>query len=171
MHQHGPLDADALLLLHPWLSRRQNAWDIPFDVPLTLQSIWTMFNHLLVTRYLIVASFALGFYDYFLTLPNERAYVWTSRPSVVRSIYFFVRYSYFPIGVLTLYGQSSVASAVNQPSTSRASPPTVSRVHRCSISQGDLPDLYQNTILLVPVSLSTKKSLFIPSLAYRLMDH
>lgn len=115
MLQHGPLDAEAPLLF-PWsapLSRRQNAWDIPLDEPLTLQSIWTMFGHLLVTRYLIVASFALGFYDYFLTLPHERAYLWKSRPSVIRSIYFFVRYSYFPIGVLTLYGQSSVASAVN----------------------------------------------------------
>ena len=85
--------------------KRGNAWDIPLDGPLTLQSIWTMLGHLLVTRYLIVASFALGFYDYFLTLPQEQAYVWKSRPSIVRSIYFFVRYSYFPIGVLTLYGE------------------------------------------------------------------
>ena len=78
--------------------KRQNAWDFPLDGPLTLQSIWTMLSHLLVTRYLIVASFALGFYDYFLALPHERAYVWKSHPSVVR-------YTYFPIGVLALYGE------------------------------------------------------------------
>ena len=122
MLQHDPLDATAYAAVHAWhtdsssspaLWRRQNVWDIPLDKPLTLQSIWTMLGHLVVTRYLIVASFALGFYDYFLTLPEERTYVWKSRPSAVRSIYFFVRYSYFPIGVMTLYGQSSVASPVD----------------------------------------------------------
>ena len=105
MHWHDPLDD---VVGHAWrsaLSRRQNAWDLPFDGPLTLQAIWTMVDHLLITRYLIVASFALGFYDYFLTLSQERTYVWESRPSVVRSIYLFVRYSYFPIGILTLYGE------------------------------------------------------------------
>jgi hypothetical protein len=126
MHQHDPLNNIAAVVVdveHAWSNaaaaasvaastaadavwRRQNsAWDLPLDGPLTLQAIWTMLGHLLVTRYLIVASFALGFYDYFLTLPQEQAYVWKSRPSVVRTIYFFVRYSYFPIGVVTLYGE------------------------------------------------------------------
>ncbi len=108
MHQHDPLGFN--FVEHTWNSngavwRRQSAWDLPLDDPLALiRAIWTAVEHLRVTRYLIVASFTLGFYDYFLTLPQEQAYVWKSRPSVVRSIYLFVRYSYFPIAVLTLYG-------------------------------------------------------------------
>lgn len=118
MHQqHDPLDLHLLVeqQQHTWswqsangavLWKRQSAWDLPLDDPVTLlRAIWTALEHLRVTRYLIVASFTLGFYDYLLTLPQEQAYVWKSRPSVVRSIYFFVRYSYFPIGVLTLYGE------------------------------------------------------------------
>ena len=111
-HQHDALDIN-FVVEHAWNAavwKRQNAWDLPLDVPLTLQGIWTAIQHLLVTRYLIVASFALGFYDYFLTLPQEQAFVWKSRPSVVRSIYFFIRYSYFPIAVLTLYGECSLST-------------------------------------------------------------
>ena len=115
-HHHGTLDNINFVVEHTWNAavwKRQNAWDLPLDVPLTLQGIWTAIQHLLVTRYLIVASFALGFYDYFLTLPDEQAFVWKSRPSVVRSIYFFVRYSYFPIAVLTLYGECSLSTVTS----------------------------------------------------------
>ena len=116
MHQqHVPLDLNFVVEQHTWNAhgavwKRQSAWDLPLDNPvMLLQAIWTAIEHLRVTRYLIVASFTLGFYDYLLTLPQEKAYVWKSRPSVVRSIYFFVRYSYFPIGVLTLYGECALS--------------------------------------------------------------
>jgi len=153
MHRHDPLDDS---VEHAWQSavwRRQNAWDIPLGEPLTLKLIWTVYEHLLVTRYLIVASFALGFYDYFLTLPKERTFVWRSRPSVVRSIYFFVRYSYFPIGVFTLYGEccSTGAGAI------------VSRAHRPSNVPRNLPYLYRDTIL--PLLAHMRRAPFIQSLS------
>jgi hypothetical protein len=103
MHPHArPLDDQHAYLV----AFSTRALHVPFDEPFSFEALWTVLYHVLVTRYLIVASFALGFYDYFLTLPQERAYVWNSRPSLVRNIYFFVRYSYFPIGILTLYGPS-----------------------------------------------------------------
>jgi Family of unknown function (DUF6533) len=142
MHQHGPLD----LVEHAWrnaVQTRDNAQD-PLEGLLTLESIWTIFEHLHITRYLIVASFALGFYDYFLTLTQERAYVWRSRPSVVRNIYFFVRYSYFPIGVLTLYGECLWVEVLLR---LRAQGATDTRVHHHTTFERNSPYLYWSVIL------------------------